>query len=52
MPELEVAATIQPESPESESEIESDTEIALPADFPEESLSAVGGLLEELESEG
>jgi len=50
LPELEVAATIQPESPESESEIESDTEIALPADFSEESLSAGGGLLEELES--
>jgi segregation and condensation protein B len=52
IPQLEVAATSQPESPEAESEIEPDAEIALPADFPEESLLAVEGLLEELESEG
>ena len=48
----EFVATSQPESPEAESEIEPDAGIALPADFPEESLLAVEGLLEELESEG
>lgn len=48
----EVVATSQPESPEAESEIEPDAEIALPADFPEEGLLAEERLLEELESEG
>ena len=48
LPELEVAVSSQPESPEAESEIEPDAEIALLADFPEESLHTAEGLREEL----